>query len=243
MIIFQDDKIIKYENLYFKIDNQEISVRITLKNSKMLDLENINFSNFKESIEDVDILISKDKVENVLKQVFNEFKLELEKEKEFLSFHKTGTIRDDHYSDIEIRDNLDRYPILLKQFEDKSGEIIELRQTGQKNKYVKKDDSDEILRDSNGNCLYLSEDEMNKKGLALFDTTIGAFNSKGQRIGYASDEFGADGVMVNSAYQKRGIGLELLIEFRKQFSDDRKMGQMTSLGVKLAKSYFKKTNQ
>ena len=50
---------------------------------------------------------------------------------------------------------------------------------------------------------------------------------------------GADGVWVLDEYQSKGVGLELLTEFRKQFKEERRMGQMTPVGEKLARKYYR----
>ena len=81
------------------------------------------------------------------------------------------------------------------------------------------------------------------KNLPLTSTTILAFNEKERNVGIASDEFGADGIWIKSNYQKRGIGVVLLETFRSQFPETRKIGQMTEVGVRLVRSYFRSKNQ
>lgn len=70
--------------------------------------------------------------------------------------------------------------------------------------------------------------------------SIVAFNELGQPIGWIANEFGSDGVWVIDDYQNKGIGLELLYEFRKYYPSTRRMGQMTYTGTKLAESYYQR---
>lgn len=72
------------------------------------------------------------------------------------------------------------------------------------------------------------------------DQGIAAFNSKGEVIGGASNEFGADGIWIVDDYQKRGIGTELLYEFRKQFKPERKIGQVTPSGYNMVRAYYRR---
>jgi hypothetical protein len=58
-------------------------------------------------------------------------------------------------------------------------------------------------------------------------------------VAQASDEWGADLVSVREDYQKKGLGLQLLTEFRRQFPKVRQMGQMSGAGRELAKSYYR----
>jgi GNAT superfamily N-acetyltransferase len=167
----------------------------------------------------------------------------------FMDYHNTGGISENAYkcySDkkgISWLGGVDKYPILLKRKE-YGGEVIEFRQTGKKNQYTQEDPKDpngwDLLRDNEGNLICMTEEQIKQKGLPLYDTSITAFNSQGEPIGWASDEFGADGVWVVDEYQKRGIGRDLLYELRKQFKPDRRIGQMTGAGKNLTRSYHKK---
>jgi ribosomal protein S18 acetylase RimI-like enzyme len=171
-------------------------------------------------------------------------------EDEFMKYHNTGFIPSNAYDGYQKADGLnwikkDKYPILhsSKQFGDKT---IEFKQSGEKNKYVKtspdKDGWDEILRDEKGNAIYLSDEEALEKGYKLYDTSIVAFDGD-LAIGLASDEWGADGIWVIGTYQRLGIGLYLLSEFRKQFPESRKIGQMTNAGDSLSRAYFRKLKE
>lgn len=164
----------------------------------------------------------------------------LEKENNFFNYHYTGTLSDDSYTKKIIKD-INNYPILIGKFFFDSEEF-EFRQTGEKLKYVKKNINDEIIRDSNGYAVYLSDEEMNKKCLPIYETSIVVFNEKKESVGLASDEWGADGIWINTEYQRKGIGTKLVELFRSQFSEDRKMGQMTYAGKKLARSFYRKNN-
>lgn len=236
--IFED----KDENPVFfewtKVDEFIDDLNKFIKNLKIsLDEDQVELDSF--SVEDKSKIIS---------SIFEEVKLFKTKEIEFLNYHNTGIIPSDAYSNRdetydEPYNQIDRYPILVKEFFDKTGEKIQLRKKDEKLKYVKKNKDDEILRDTNGNCLYLSDEEMIAKNLPMTSTTILAFNEKEKSVGIASDEWGADGIWIRSSYQKRGIGVVLLETFRSQFPESRKMGQMTIQGIKLVRSYFRSKNQ
>jgi len=163
-------------------------------------------------------------------------------EAEFIDYHKTGHIREGTYEQYE-KDlswlKKSENPVLYKKVEIKGGEKLELRKSGEKLKYVKTDKSGEILRDNKGMALMQSDAEIKKKGLPTHDTCIVAFNSKGEAVGYASDEFGATGVYVLKEYQNKGLGLKLLTEYRKQVKPERRLGQMTPSGESLARKYYR----
>lgn len=222
----------EYENEIFHC-SADFDIDGNLKESALEKIEVFNEHSFQVNLSNFL------KIEETLNNFFWRY---LEKENDYLNFHCTGKISDDSYSNYTVQRDFNKYPVLRYSFIDKMGECIELRQSGESLKYVKKDENDEIIRDSNGMAVYLNEDEMIKKGLNLFDTTLVAFNEKKESVGLASDEWGADGVWINSNYQKRGIGSVLLEQFRTQFPEDRKIGQMTFLGKKLVRSMFRKNN-
>ena len=159
----------------------------------------------------------------------------------YIEYHKTGSILESAYADT-TKDmawlKKEEHPLVRKKIWS-NGEGIELRQSGEKLQYVKTDSGGEIVRDKRGEASYLSEVEMKQRNLPLHDTSVVAFNEKGEAVGYSSNEWGADGVWVLDEYQHKGIGLELLSELRKQFKEERKMGQMTPSGEKLARKYYR----
>jgi len=162
---------------------------------------------------------------------------------DFIEYHKTGHIREGAYKQYEedlswIKD--EEHPLLHKKIVIKNGEPLELKKSGQKLKYVKTDKSGEIVRDKEGMALYLSDEEIAKRGLLTHDPDIIAFNKKGEAVGYAGNEWGATGVYILKPYQRRGLGLELLTEYRKQIKPERRLGQMTPSGEMLARKYFEK---
>ena len=167
---------------------------------------------------------------------------------EFVDYHRTGDIDPEAYNDRTIDDiswlgPKNKYPILVKTGR-YGNEIIEFRKENRKLRYVKKEpDGFNHMRDKDGELIYMTDEEILSKGAKLYDTTIVAFNEKDQPVGFASDEWGADGVWVVQKYQKKGIGTDLLYEFRKQFSPERRMGQMTPAGIDLVKSYHRKLNE
>lgn len=163
-------------------------------------------------------------------------------QKEFIAYHKTGFIRSDAYQQYSKSLDYvkkDKYPVIysVKKFGDKT---IEFRKSGEKLRYCKIAGEDrEILRDENGLAVYLTDEEIKEKGLLLFDASIAAFDGD-QAIGLASDEWGTDGIWVIEDYQHLGIGTYLLTELRKQFKPERRIGQMTTAGWNMSKSYHKR---
>lgn len=86
----------------------------------------------------------------------------------------------------------------------------------------------------------LTPEEVKEKGLPETETTVVALNEAGEPIGWASDEFGSDGIWVVDEYQRKGIGTELLDLFRSQYASDRQLGQMTDAGAELARAYHRR---
>lgn len=181
-----------------------------------------------------------DVYKKLLLTLYDYYQTKVIPESEFLNYHCTGHIDDESYDDVSFDFPLDDYPYLIREFIDKTGEVIEFRKYKDKNNYVKKDENGEIMRGENKLALKLSEEEILEKNLPLYQAGATAFNKKGECIAYSSDEFSSDGVWVREDYQRRGIGLELLIELRSSFKDSRRMGQMTSQGIELACAYFRK---
>ena len=163
----------------------------------------------------------------------------------FTEYHNTGNINEGAYSDYKTMEGIswlgsvDKYPILVGKQQYRN-EMIEFRKEDEPLQYVKTDEDDEIMRDENHMALYLSQEEMIERELPLTNTSVVAFNKNGQPIGWASNEFGADGVWVVEEYQKLGIGTDLLHEFRKQYKPGRQIGQMTGSGRNMTRSYHKK---
>lgn len=165
-------------------------------------------------------------------------------QKEYIDKHITGSIDTGTYDRYSTKQGVswlgrpEQYPELLKE-KVYDGEKIVFRQSGELLKYTKVDDQGEIVRDKQGLATYLSEQEMKDRGLNQKSETIVAFNENNEPIGWASNEFGADGVWIVDEYQKKGIGSDLYKEFRKQFKKTRKGGQATQAGINLSKSYHK----
>lgn len=183
----------------------------------------------------------RDGLQGCLKEAKNKDEITVCNEEAFIDYHKTGHIREGTYEQYE-KDlswlKISESPILYKTVTFNSEEL-ELRKSGEKLKYVKTDKSGEIVRDKKGAALYLSDAEMKQKELPTHDTCIVAFNEKGEAVGYASDEFGATGVYVLTEYQRKGLGLELLTEYRKQVKPERRLGQMTPSGEQLVRKYYR----
>jgi len=170
----------------------------------------------------------------------------------FTEYHNTGNISQGAYDDYKTKKGIewlgspDKYPIVVNK-NNYNGEIIEFRKKDEKLRYTQKDPKDptgwDFLRDENRDLIYMSDEQMKEQGLPLYETMITAFNSNGEPIGWVSNEFGADGVWVVEEYQGKGIGTDLLHEFRKQFKPGRKIGQMTNSGRNMTRSYHKKLVQ
>lgn len=168
-------------------------------------------------------------------------------EQEFMDYHRTGFIPESAYEKYKTVDGLSwitkaKNPVLhsVKEF---GGKTIEFRMSGEKLQYAKwRDDGDDLVRDEKGLAVYMSEEEMKMRNLPLVDTSITAFDGD-TAIGWASNEFGADGVWVVDAYQRMGIGTYLLTEFRKQFPEKRKIGQMTNAGYNMTRAYYRKLQE
>jgi len=170
-----------------------------------------------------------------------------EDENAFLNHHYTGSVPSNAYSGKEMFSwqKLEKYPKLLKKVKLKDGTEVELRQEGTENRYTYwnledyERTGDGHRRDENGDLVYMTPEEIAEKGYPQFDTAIMAFNDKGECVGQASDEWGADLVAVREDYQGKGLGTILLTEFRRQYKNVRQMGQMTGAGRSLAKSYYR----
>lgn len=167
----------------------------------------------------------------------------------FLDYHHTGDIQENAYKQYGTKEGVswlgssEKYPSIIKK-ENYNGEEIEFRKKEEKLRYTQPDPADptgwDFLRDEKGNLIYMTDEQIKEKGIPLYETSIVAFNSDKEPIGWVSNEFGADGVWVIGEYQGRGIGTDLLYEFRKQFKPGRRMGQMTGSGRNLNRSYHKK---
>lgn len=162
---------------------------------------------------------------------------------EFKDLHKTGNIRSDAYDEMVAPDNSfwrqskSRYPFLDRKMSI-NGLQLEFRKTGERNKYVKYDDQDRIMRDASGLALYLSPQEVKEKGYPVYDQDIMVFHGD-KAIAVASNEFGAIGIWVRKDYQRRGIGSELLKVFLEE-NPHMKIGQMTPAGEEMSYRTWRK---
>jgi superfamily I DNA/RNA helicase/GNAT superfamily N-acetyltransferase/ssDNA-binding Zn-finger/Zn-ribbon topoisomerase 1 len=164
--------------------------------------------------------------------------------KQYLDNNYKGHISSDAYDSYRTSEGLDwlkyeRFPALLDTLNIK-GKQVEIRKDTSKNKFGRKDENGEYLRDSSYNLIYLTDEEVLQAGLPLEDGTIAAFVNK-IPIGFASNEFGTSGVWVVEEYQKQGLGKRLLQELHKAHPRLAKkpLGQMTPAGFNLSKSYHK----
>lgn len=165
-------------------------------------------------------------------------------EESFMQYHDTGRIDSNAYEKYNTDGGLawlggiEKNPELhsTETFGDKT---IEFRQSGEKLRYVTHSEDDEILREPNGDPIYETDESILARGGRLYDSTIIAYHD-GKPIGFASDEWGADGVWVEPSYQKLGIGVHLLKLLRDQFKPEREIGQMTYEGQQMSRAYYRK---
>lgn len=169
-------------------------------------------------------------------------------EREFIDHHYTGFIDDSTYtgmsnpeSDRWQKEANHMHPKVVgkKTFGDKK---IEFRKSIDENKYTKTiysgpDDAfGNLARDSAGKLIYMTRNEMRKKGLAIYDQTIFAFHGD-EYVALASNEFGAIGIWVRDDYQGSGIGSFLLKLFMKE-NPHMQIGQMTEMGYGMARKVW-----
>jgi len=170
--------------------------------------------------------------------------------KSFMDYHYTGFINPNFYEQYNTKNGVSwlkkkEHPILHKKIVLKNGETVELRKSGEKLQYSDWSEKkyqrtgDGHRRKRNGDVINMSDKKIREKGLPTHDTSIVAFDKYGDAIGWASNEFGADGVWVINKFQRLGLGSQLLTELRKQFKPTRRMGQMTPGGFELVKKYYK----
>ena len=92
----------------------------------------------------------------------------------------------------------------------------------------------------------MTPEEIKSDGLAEYDETVVAFVGN-KPVGFASNEFGAVGVWVEEAFQKVGIGTDLMdmhIELRPRVKTGKsKIGQATNAGISLMKAYHRKMSR
>jgi len=164
---------------------------------------------------------------------------------DFMQYHQTGSIPFGAYEQYRTLEGIswlgtkERYPTLLSMMK-VNGELIEIRAEVSEARYVKHDKDRNIVRDERGDAIMLTPEEAAAKGLCSHQFSIAAFNERGQPVGWASDEFGTDGIWVAEEYQNKGIGSELLYTFRRFYPPKRRMGQMTYSGCKLAEAYYRR---
>ncbi len=168
-----------------------------------------------------------------------------------MHYHKTGNISSSAYRDYEKEGGLSwlgdksKYPIFrtAKQY---GPHTVEFRQRGTRNSYTKVDKNGEIVRGPNGMALSLTPEEIKAKGYPEFDETIVAFVGD-KPIGLASNEFGTIGVWIEGAYQKLGIGSDLMVMFMKDnpkfLTGKSKVGQMTIAGENMTAAVYEKLSK
>lgn len=158
---------------------------------------------------------------------------------EFMDFHKTGKIRQDQFE----ADNFDW--VDKSQYDQSIADIqagdttIELRKSTEPVEYTKTDEDGSIVRDDDGNVQYLSDEEMEERGLPTEETTIMAFDGD-EAVGFAEDSFGATSVKVKPGYRQKGIGTKLLSKHLEQFENKRRFGQMTPQGQEFLSRVYDK---
>jgi GNAT superfamily N-acetyltransferase len=158
---------------------------------------------------------------------------------EFMSLHQTGWIPSSAYERYRTLQGLHwlgtprRYPWLIGYMR-AADHDIELRQSGEVNRYCAQDADGEIARDEYGMALYMSPEQIREKDLHEFDRTMVAFDAE-VPVGFVSDEWGAVGVWVAEPYQRLGIGTRLVRMYLEEDPRSR-LGQMTNAGMALARA-------
>lgn len=157
---------------------------------------------------------------------------------EFLAYHYLGFIPSSAYEEKTYFMKRENYPELVVAMR-VGRSTIEFRRSGEKLKYVAHDENGEILRDSEGWALYMSDDEVLANGWPLYDTTIAVFDGE-RNIGHVGDSFGATEVFIDPEYQRKGIGTEALLIYLRQYGYERRLGQMTAAGENLTRSLYRR---
>lgn len=166
---------------------------------------------------------------------------------QFLDYHKTGTISDSAYDRMTGTEGGMSY-IRPGDFNENHGEHevngkkVQIKIKREKNKYVKHDDNDDIMRDEKGDAIMMTDKEIEKAGLPAQAVTVAAFDD-GKPVGYSGDEFGATGVYVANTHHKHGLGVKLLDTYMREsgrLQNGMKIGQMTSAGRSVVRAWHKK---
>ena len=166
-------------------------------------------------------------------------------QKEYLDRNYTGNISSRAYESYQNSEGLssfistNRYTKLIKTLII-NNQKVDIRLSIHKNKYVKRDENDEILRSANNDLIYLTDKEIKEYGYPLYDIEVAAFVGN-RPVGFASDEWGTSGVWVINDFQRQGLGkilLETLHRFNPHLSN-KSLGQMTVAGWNLARSYHR----
>lgn len=133
--------------------------------------------------------------------------------------------------------DLNKYPILLdtKNF---AGKDIQFRQKDEPLRYVDHDQEGNILRDEQGELVYLTDQALQEADVPTKDDTIHIFDGN-VRIGHVGDSFGATELFVDKNYQNKGIGSYALKLFLSKYPTrahkPRHLGQMTNAGDSTAR--------
>lgn len=164
--------------------------------------------------------------------------------KEFLDTYITGFIASSAYRDYATTDGIswlgskERYPLKTRDLVI-DGEALEFRKNRNLLQYCKLDANNDILRDESGKAVMESAEGIIERKLPIYDAIIVVFNASGLPIAFASDEFGCDGIWVVEDYQRKGIGVKLLTDFRAQFETRGAIGQATNAGINMAAAYHR----
>jgi GNAT superfamily N-acetyltransferase len=167
---------------------------------------------------------------------------------EFLQHHQTGNIRAGAYDKYEEEGGLawlgppSKRPIVVNT--KRYGEhTVTFRQSGEKIKYTATDEEGHVKYGDDGLALYMTDDEIAAKGKPVHDQTIVAYIGD-TPVGFVSNEWGTIGVWVEGPYQRLGIGSDLMIMYMENnpqyLRGERKIGQMTQPGQRMARTVYKK---
>jgi hypothetical protein len=100
--------------------------------------------------------------------------------------------------------------------------------------YVKTDDNNEVLRDKDGNVIYLSKKEEEERGIIYDHQVIAVLDN--HVLGSAQDEWGATLVQVVHEFKGLGIGKEL-VDIYRGFYPGKSSGGTSPLGYQNLKRF------
>jgi hypothetical protein len=123
------------------------------------------------------------------------------------------------------------YPQLLKRIK-LNGLYFEFRIKSEELKYVKRDpQGNNIMKDEEGNIIYLSPEEIKLSGKTPAEYSIAVFDEDGDCVAKSGDEWGA--MLIQVAGEYRGFGLGTILgQLARKFEPSKTSGGFTAAGEK-----------